>query len=103
MKKIENNEKRKNIYPGIFIGIILMPVLIAICCSMVTSCNHQIIDTTYTFDRAIIQISNDEVIEIKVASWKDYDGSDQIQIKAKNGTTYLVHSSNVTLIHDESE
>lgn len=67
------------------------------------SCNQQIIDTTYTFDRAIIQISNDEVIEIKVASWKDYDGSDQIQIKAKDGTTYLVHSSNVTLIHDESE
>ena len=65
------------------------------------SCNQQIIDTTYTFDRAIIQISNDEVIEIEVASWKDYDGSDQIQVKSKDGTTYLVHSSRVTLINDK--
>jgi hypothetical protein len=65
------------------------------------SCNQQIIDTTYTFDRAIIQISNDEVIEIEVASWKDYDDSDQIQVKSKDGTTYLVHSSRITLISDK--
>lgn len=84
-------------YLSVIIGII--GVFIVSC----VSCNHQIIDTTYTFDRAIIQISNDEVIEIEVASWKDYDGSDQIQVKAKDGTTYLVHSSNVTLIHDKDD
>ena len=66
-----------------------------------TSCNKQIIDTTYSFDRAIIQISNDEVINIEVSSWKDYEDGDQIQIKSKDGTTYLVHSSNVTLIKDK--
>lgn len=66
-----------------------------------TSCNKQIIDTTYSFDRAIIQISNDKVIDVEVSSWKDYEDGDQIQIKSKDGTTYLVHSSNVTLIKEK--
>ena len=85
-------------YLGVIIGIIGIIVVFVFACA---SCNQQIIDTTYTFDRAIIQISNDEVIEIEVASWKDYDGSDQIQVKSKDGTTYLVHSSRVTLINDK--
>lgn len=82
-------------YLSVIIGII---GIFAFAC---VSCNQQIIDTTYTFDRAIIQISNDEVIEIDVASWKDYDDSDQIQVKSKDGTTYLVHSSKITLINDK--
>ena len=81
-----------------------LTVIIGICgvfMLSVTSCNKQIIDTTYSFDRAIIQISNDEVIDVEISSWTDYEDGDQIQIKSKDGTTYLVHSSNVTLIKEK--
>jgi hypothetical protein len=62
-----------------------------------TGCNRQLIDTTYRFDKAVIGLPNGDVIEGKVQSWKDYDNSDQIQVKV-DGKTYLVHSMNVTLI-----
>lgn len=62
-----------------------------------TACNQQIIDTTYTYDRAILSLPNGEVIEGKVTSWKDFEDGDQIQVKI-DGKSYLVHSSNIVLI-----
>lgn len=63
-----------------------------------TSCgNRQMLDTTYTFDRAIIKLANGEIVEGKVQSWKDYEDGDQIQVKIGD-KTYLAHSMNVTLI-----
>lgn len=62
-----------------------------------TACNQQIIDTTHTYDRAILSLPNGEVIEGKVTSWKDFEDGDQIQVKI-NGKSYLVHSSNIVLI-----
>ena len=59
--------------------------------------NMQIIDTTYTFDRAIIRLPNGEIIEGQVESWADFEDGDQLQIKI-DGVTYLVHSQNVALI-----
>ena len=76
-------------------------VLIASCVILILtliSCNKQIIDTTYNFDKAIIYLPNGEVVEGKCSSWKDYDG-DQIQVKI-DGKTYLVHSTNVVLIKE---
>ena len=61
-------------------------------------CNKQIIDVTYSYERAILSLPNGEVIEGKVSSWKDYD-SDQIQVKI-NGKQYLVHSSTIVLISE---
>lgn len=62
--------------------------------------NRQIINTTYTYDKAIIQTASG-VIEGNVDSWVDYRGIDRIQITFEDGTTYLAHSSNVTLIKGE--
>ena len=78
--------------------LILMVVVTIVC--LFTSCNKQIFDTTYTFNRAIINTGK-EVIEVDVDSWTDYEDGDQIQIKTKEGVTYLVHSSNITLICDK--
>lgn len=64
-----------------------------------SGCNKQIIDTTYSFDKAIISLPNGEIVEGKVDSWKDYDDGDQIQVKI-NGSTYLVHSSNIVLVKE---
>lgn len=61
--------------------------------------NKQIFDTTYTFNRAIIELPNGEIIEGKVDSWRDYEDGDQIQVVIE-GKTYLVHSSKIVLIKD---
>ena len=63
------------------------------------ACNRQLLDTTYSFERAIVYLPNGEVIEGKVTSWKDYEDGDQIQVKIDN-KTYLVHSSNIVLISE---
>ena len=76
--------------------IILMLVV-----ATLVSCeyNYQILDTTYSFDRAIISLPNGEIVDGKVDSWLDYEDGDQIQVKI-NGVTYLVHSSDVVLIKE---
>ena len=66
---------------------------IALTGMILTGCNRQVIDTTWTFKYADIE----GVGTVEVDSWKDYEQSDMIQIKAKNGTVYLTHSSNVIL------
>jgi ribosomal protein S1 len=76
------------------IATLLAAVMMLICMS---GCNRQVFDTTYKYDRAIISLPNGEVIDGKVQSWRDYENSDQIQVKI-DGVTYLVHSSNIVLI-----
>lgn len=72
--------------------------LITLLMLALTGCgNYDMIDNTYAFDRAIIQLQTGEIIEGKVDSWTDYEDGDQIQVKI-DGVTYLVHISNATLI-----
>ncbi len=62
--------------------------------------NKDIIDfNNNSFNKAIIKMPDDTVLEVKVNSWKDYDG-EQIQIKGKDGKTYLVSSYNCILIKE---
>lgn len=76
----------------IFVVAVLMSLLLV-------GCNKQLIDTTYSFDRAIISLPNGEIVEGKIQSWKDFDDGDQVQVKI-NEKTYLVHSTNVVLISE---
>ena len=65
-----------------------------------TGCgNKDMFDTVYTFDRAIIELPNGEVVEGRIDRWTDYEDGDQIQITI-DGTIYLVHSSKCVLIND---
>lgn len=65
-----------------------------------TGCGNKIaFDTTYTFNRAIVKLADGIVVDGKVQSWTDYQDGDQIQVKI-DGNTYLVHSSNITLIKE---
>lgn len=64
-----------------------------------TGCNKQLVDLTYSYDRAVLSLPNGEVIEGKVSSWTDFEDGDQIQVRI-DGKTYLVHSSNIVLISD---
>ena len=81
--------------------IILISVAALLICASLTSCNVQVVDTTYGYDKAIIHLPNGEVVEGAVESWKDYDGCDQIQVKI-DGVTYFCHHSNVVLIKEAS-
>jgi hypothetical protein len=77
--------------------IVLLAGVIFTMATMTGCGNKQVFDFTYTFDNAIIQLPNGQVIEGKIDSWTDYEDGDQIQVKI-DGTMYLVHSSNIVLI-----
>ena len=65
----------------------------------IAGCNKQMVDLTFSYERAILVLPNGEVIEGRVSSWTDFEDGDQIQVKI-DGKTYLVHSSNIVLISD---
>ena len=78
--------------------IALLLAVIALLSTLILSgCNKQMVDLTYSYEYAIIGLPNGEVVEGKVSSWTDYEDGDQLQVKI-DGKTYLVHSSNVVLI-----
>ena len=66
---------------------------------VLAGCNKQMVDLTYSYERAILVLPNGEVIDGRVSSWTDFEDGDQIQVKI-DGKTYLVHSSNIVLISD---
>ena len=74
-------------------------VLTLILAFSLTACNKQMVDLTYSYERAILSLPNGEVVEGKVSSWTDFEDGDQIQVRI-DGKTYLVHSSNIVLISD---
>ena len=74
-------------------------VLALILVILMAGCNKQMVDLTYSYERAVLSLPNGEVIEGKVSSWTDFEDGDQIQVRI-DGKTYLVHSSNIVLISD---
>ena len=81
-----------------WIAIVLAVVLLA-GLLILAGCNKQMVDLTYSYERAILVLPNGEVVDGKVSSWTDFEDGDQIQVKI-DGKTYLVHSSNIVLISD---
>jgi hypothetical protein len=64
-----------------------------------TSCNQQVFDTTYKFNKVVICLPNGEIIEGECKSWLDFENSDMIQVKVGD-KTYLTHITNVCLISE---
>lgn len=79
--------------------VIAIVSLAVICIILLSGCNQQIVDTTWSFEKAIIYRNDGTTIEGKVESWKDFENSDMVQVKIGD-TTYLTHSSNVILISE---
>ena len=74
-------------------------VSIAASLTVLVSCgNMQLLDTTYTFNYAIIQMPDGSVVEGDVQYWRDFEDADQLQIVI-DGATYLVHSANAVLVN----
>ena len=76
----------------------LLPLLALFLCGCIG--NSQIIDTTYTYKKAIVKMPNGEAKEVEVRSWADYANSDAIAITLKNGEHIYTHLNNVVLIGD---
>ena len=73
--------------------------IIAIIILCVTGCNKEVFDTTYTFNKIVCNYNGDE-FELKIKSWKDYDG-EQLQIKTYDGNVYLLSANNCYMVGDE--
>jgi uncharacterized lipoprotein NlpE involved in copper resistance len=71
-------------------------ILVLLGVLVLTGCNLQVIDTTWKYDVAYINVG-DQTIVCDVSSWKDYKNSDMIQVKCKDGRTFLGHSSAIIL------
>ena len=78
---------------------LLLAVIVVLSVCLLSGCNKQMVDLTYSYEYAIIGLPNGETVEGKVSSWTDFEDGDQLQVKI-DGKTYLVHSSNVVLISD---
>lgn len=78
---------------------VLLVLVAALSILVLAGCNKQMVDLTYSYERAILSLPNGEIVEGRVSSWTDFEDGDQIQVKI-DGKTYLVHSSNIVLISD---
>lgn len=79
---------------------LIITILVVLTLFSTTACgNKQLFDTVYSFNRAIISLPDGTKIEGHVEGWKEYDGSDSIQIKI-DGVYYYTHLQNVILIAD---
>lgn len=65
-----------------------------------TACNYQVVDLTYSYKYAIVNLPNGEIVQGKVDSWRDYEDGDQIQVTIDD-VTYLVHAGDVVLMTEE--
>lgn len=81
--------------------ISVLVIMIIVMMFILTGCNQTIIDTNYSFDRAIVVLNDGTKMEIQIKEWKDYSDGEQLQIKGKDGKTYLVSSFNTILIKDK--
>lgn len=80
------------------VGIIaLLILLMTPGCDTAYASNKSIWQTN-NFDKAIIYVGG-EWLEIEIDSWSDFKDGDQLQITSKDGISYLVHSTNCTLIN----
>ena len=80
-----------------WMALLLVLVTVLVTVLVISGCNKQMVDLTYSYEYAIIGLPNGETVEGKVSSWTDFEDGDQLQVKI-DGKTYLVHSSNVVLI-----
>jgi len=78
---------------------IVMLITVLVTVLIMSGCNKQMVDLTYSYERAVLALPNGEIVEGKVSSWTDFEDGDQIQVRIE-GKTYLVHSSNIVLISD---
>lgn len=64
-----------------------------------SGCNKQVIDISYKFTYAYIELPNGECVKEKVETWTDYDNSDQMQLVI-DGITYFTDTTRVVMTNE---
>ena len=82
---------------AIFIAILITTVV------LFSGCNYDMVDTNYSYDKAIITLNDGTKMELEIKQWRDYEDGEQIQITDKDGNVYLVSSYNTILINTKGE
>lgn len=77
--------------------ICLIALLVVMLFALCACSNRDRWDTVYTYNTVIVQLADGSVVKGKCQNWRDYENSDMMQVKV-DGKTYLVHSTNCTLI-----
>ena len=82
------------------IGVILTALIASLlmACSL-TSCNKQLLDWNYNYDRAYVKIG-EEWTDVDIKMWADYEG-EQLQLTLEDGTVLVVHSANCVLYNGQ--
>ena len=82
------------------IVMLVLMFLIGPCCYDFTrrhiSGNQQIFDVSWNYRFCDMYFPDGTMKTVEIESWNDYNG-EQLQIKVKNGTVYLVSSINCVL------
>lgn len=73
----------------------LLLTLLSLFSLSLASCNQQILDTDYKFDKAHL-VSEHKCVEI--AQWNNYENSDMVQIKLKDGSILLGYPTEIVLV-----
>lgn len=81
--------------------IIALLMIVLVLVTMVSCGNRDAFDTVYTFDYAIIAFPDGTNKKVEIKQWRDYVDGNQIQIKATDGTIYLVHSEDCVLVNEK--
>lgn len=93
---------KRSVGIALFITIFICVIAFVLISVFFSGCNAQIVDTTYTFNYAWIDIPGGDHVEGKVQSWRDYEDGDQIQVKI-DGVTYLTDTTRCVLASNYKE
>lgn len=63
--------------------------------------NKQIMDLSYNFKTAYIQMPDNTVRKVQIRRWCDYENSDSVQIIDQNDVVYYTHLNRVVLINEK--
>lgn len=82
---------------------VLTLIIAVVLAATMMGCNYigyDMVDTNYHFDRAIVRMPDDSVIEMEIEKWADTGDGEQLTITSKDGKRYLVSSYNCVLIEE---
>ena len=76
---------------------IIAVILALILALSMMGCNMQVVDLTYSYNYAYIEMPNGSCVEGTVDSWKDFEDGDQLQVVI-DGVTYLTDTTRCVLV-----
>jgi len=65
---------------------------------LLTGCNYEPIDLTYSYNKAVCNYDGDK-FELHIDGWKDYTDGEQIQVKS-GGKVYLISANKCYFIKE---